>query len=562
VTRANASGAVARIQGLDARYLLVLVNGERVAGRVDGAIDLSRFALEDVQRIEIVRGPSSALYGADAIGGVVNLITRRALRPWEGTVHLRHGALDTFDATGRGAMRRGAWGVSLSGGYHRRDAFDLNPSDAATDGSAIESGEASAHAAWHLGTTFTLTSRADWFMRNQRAVDTSVGGAIFDRRNLTESFAFALAAALTLGAERDTKLRLSLWYTRYRDQFLRDQRGDDALDQYQQTHNQIANVSLQVDQAVGTRHQVTLGIEGYFEGLDADRLRNTPSLRQRVAFYAQDQWTLLVRPRLVFVPGFRYDTDSQFGSANTPKVQLRFDPRPGLAVRASFGMGFRAPSFQELYLFFENPSAAYLVEGNPTLSPERSRALNVGVEWRATRAIWTSLNLFRNDIDGLIVATTTGPGREATRYRYQNLDAAWTMGLELTARLRPLPSVTIDLGYTLTATRDVAAARPLEGRALHRGNVGVQFRHAHTGTMLSGRLAVVGPRPFYSIASRDEAPTYASLDLRLSYAPRRALSVFVGCDNVFDVGDSDVLRLTPRTLYVGVTLQPPEETPR
>jgi outer membrane receptor for ferrienterochelin and colicins len=554
VTRANASGANVRLQGLDPQYVLILVNGERVGGRVNGAVDLTRFPLEDIQRIEIVRGPSSALYGADAIGGVINLVTRRASRPWEAELHARQGAYDTVDATARAATLRGPVSLDLAGGYHRRDAFDLDPRDAATSGGAFDAGNASVRLDWRPSSRATLGARAEWFLRGQRAVDTGPGGAVFDRRNLTET----LSAALTASVQADdaTRVRASLWYTLYRDQYLSDQRGSDELDQYQQTRNHIANASVQVDRAFGERHLATVGAEGYFERLDADRLRNGAGQRYRAAVFVQDQWAVLDRPALVVVPGVRVDVDSQFGVAPTPKVQVRLDPRPGLALRFSFGVGFRAPTFQELLLTFENPTANYLVTGNPDLRPETSRSFNAGAEWRAARALWLSLNLYRNDIDGLIsTVADVGPPGAPTRYRYRNIASAWTMGAELSARLRPADGVVVDVGYTLTATRDEALDRPLEGRALHRGNVGLQLRHAATGFEASGRVAVVGPRPFYDTPGVPEAPPYASLDLRAAWSRWRSLTVFLGCDNVLDAGDPQVLRLPPRTLYAGVTLR-------
>ncbi len=556
VNRANASGANVRIQGLDPQYVLILVDGERLAGRVNGAIDLTRIPLDDVQRIEIVRGPSSALYGADALGGVINLITRRAARPLELEAHARGGTLGTLDAHGRAALQRGPLNLSLTAGHHRRDAFDLAPETPATDGGAFVTTDASTRAAWRVNERLSLVGTAAWLRRDQRAIDDGPGGAVYDRRNLTETASASLTPTLRLGD--DAQLRLGLWFSQYRDQFLRDQRGSDALDQYQQTVDRVANASLQLDASPHARHRVTVGLEGFFEQLDADRLRNGTGRRVRAALYAQDQWTLLDGAvPVTLVPGVRLDVDSQFGAAPTPKLQLRLDPRPGLALRVSYGWGFRAPSFQELLLLFENPSAGYLVEGNTALRSETSRAVNASVEWRASRTLWLSTNLYRNDIDDLIdtvVVAPSAPG-ESTRYRYQNVARAWTMGAELSARLRPVEGVVIDLGYTLTATRDLANQRPLEGRALHRGTVGVQLRHAHTGLELTTRAAFVGARPFYSVPGVSEAPPYASVDARAAWTWQRTLTLFVGCDNALDAGDAQVLRLPPRTFYAGLTLR-------
>lgn len=558
VNRSNISGASLRIQGLDPQYVLILVNGERVGGRVNGAVDLSRIPVGDIQRVEIVRGPSSALYGADAIGGVVNVITRRPVLPWEGEAHARYGMLDTVDTSVRGAMVRGPVSASVTAGYRHRDSFDLDPSSVATNGSGYDSGTAAGRFEWRPRPSFSLVVSGDWLMRHQRGVDGGAEGAVYDRQNLTETFSVSVAPEYRFGPRLASRVRAGAWFTSYRDQYSLDQRGSNALDQFQETRNRIGQLSLQVDHDLGRGHLLTVGAEGYYESLAADRLSSGQGDRQRGAVFLQDQWTLRATlPRLVIVPGVRLDVDSQFGAAPTPKLQVRFDPHRTVALRATYGWGFRAPSFQELLLLFENPGVGYVVAGNPGLRAETSRSVNLSVEWRPKGWLWLSANLFRNDIDDLIdtVLVPRANPAEAQRYTYRNISSAWTMGSELSLRLRPRAGVVFDVGYTLMATRDLTNARPLEGRARHRVNLGMQLRHARSGLELSSRAAVVGPRRFYPETGPEMAAPYVSLDVRAAWSWSRHGQVFVACDNVLDAGDPRFLLVPPRVAYVGVTLR-------
>ena len=556
VNRSNISGSNLRIQGLDPQYVLILVDGERAAGRVNGGVDLTRFNLENVDRVEIVRGPSSALYGADALGGVVNIITRPARRRLEAEGHARYGTLNTVDATGRVAARRGAWSGAVTGGFHRRDAFDLNPADPATTGSNQNAFTGSLRGEWEPSRRVRLITTAEYFQRRSEAVDGGAGGAVFDRQNLTETASASLSLRSRLCDDHNTALRVTAWYTLFRDQSLRDQRGADVLDAYNETRNHIGQLSAQLDREFNRRHVLTVGAEGYAEFLTAERLESGSALRGRASVYAQHQWTVTTGRPLVVVPGVRLDLDTQFGLAPTPKLQVRFDPHRALALRASYGWGFRAPSFQELYLFFENPSAGYLVEGNTSLRPERSQAVNVGFEWRPARELWLSVNLYRNDVEDLINTVIVGGSQgESTRYTYRNVDRAWTMGVEASARLRPTRGLTVDLGYTFTATRDVTLDRALEGRALHRWNAGVTWRHARSGVELSTRLAVVGSRPYYPTTGDVVAPPYASWDLRVAKRIGQHVTAFVGCDNLLSAGDADRLLIPPRVAYAGATVR-------
>ena len=102
-------GSGVQLQGLDAKYVLVLVDGARIPGRIGGAIDLERISVENIERIEIVKGPSSALYGSDSLGGVVNIITRSSQKPLLAETHLTYGSFNALDLSGQAGIRRDDW---------------------------------------------------------------------------------------------------------------------------------------------------------------------------------------------------------------------------------------------------------------------------------------------------------------------------------------------------------------------------------------------------------------------------------------------------------------------
>ncbi len=556
VQRSSAFGASLRVQGLDPQYALVLVDGQRVAGRVNGAVDLTRFLTEDIERVEIVRGPSSALYGSDALGAVVNIIPRRTRRAWEAELRGRYGSFDSVDASARGATTRGPVAVTAVAGYHRRNAFDLDPSDLATTGAAFDALSAAARAEWRPDPAWLVATGVEYFFRDQRAIDSGAGGAVLDRFNRTETISVPLSMSYRWGPQRRSRVRASLWLSYYRDQFLRDQRGGDALDQSQDNRNIVAQADAQLDLAISPDRAISVGLDGMFEWQQSDRLMGQTAQRARLAIYYQDELTLLRAPRLSLIPGARLDVDSQFGLAPTPKLQARFDPHRALSLRLSYGWGFRAPSFQELNLLFENSSAGYVVAGNPALRPERSRSVDLGLELRPHSRVTLSCNLFRNDLEDLISAVSDAArSGDAQLFSYQNIARAWTMGVESSARVRATSWLTVDASYTLTATEDQTLARPLEGRALHRATLALTARHIETGVEASTRAAIVGPRPFYPATGAIEMPAYASIDARVAWTFRRWLQLFAGADNLTDAGDARYLPVQPRTFYGGAALR-------
>lgn len=552
------AGSGPELQGLDSSYTLVLVDGQRAIGRIGGVIDLRRYPLEDIERIEIVRGASSALYGADALAGVINIITRRSRRALEAQAEAGYGDRHRVDLSGRVGASGGAGWSSLSGALHRVDAYDLDPSDVTTSGSEIEQYEAALRAGRRIGEALELAAHADYRYRAQDGVDESGGGAVLDRRNRTEEATFSLRPEWTPSAE--TKLSLRAGYSYFRDQFMLDQRQGVALDEYQDTREQLAQGGAQLDTWLHPSHFTSVGVEGLYEHLRSERLASGRGDRQRGAIYAQDEWTLLEGPLLVLLPGARLDIDSDFGAYATPRLALRFDPTSALTLRASAGLGFRAPDFREQLLFFENPGAGYVVVGNPDLEPERSRNVTLGAELHPLREVWLSVSLFRNDLSDMISTEieSTGDAAAATRFRYENVRSAYTQGVEANLRLHPLGGLRLDFGYSFIDTKDEDLDRPLSGRPRHRATLALTHREPSIGFETVWRAALIGERTFYEDTDGDgseeprNADGYASVDLRVAQHVAFGASAFLLAENVLDAGDPELSPLPPRSFTVGL----------
>ncbi len=549
------TGAGPQLQGLPSDYTLILVDGVRVPGRVNGVIDLGRFASENIERVEIVRGAGSALYGSDAIAGVINIITRKADRPLELTGSASLGPYGRMDVTGGVGTEQRGWSARVSGGRHASDGYDLNPSDAATTQSAFEQYDVAQRSEIIAGHGFKIGSTTEYVRRDRQGVDLGAGGAVFDRNNLTQTVQVGLTPELRFG---ENKLALRGSYGAFRDEFELDQRLSDALDERQDTREQLVQLGAQLDTLLAT-HLLTAGAEGSFETLSTERL-NARGERSRLGLYAQDEWTLLEGPLLVFLPGVRLDVDSQFGVAPTPRAALRFDPVEEVTLRASYGWGFKAPDFRELYLLFENPSAGYLVEGNTELSPERSQNIGASVEVRPHRSVWLSLQGFYNFLEDridtvLTPATDVGP----QRFRYRNVSSAISRGVMASLSVSPLAGLKLDLGYELTDARTTGGGdRRLSGLPAQRATAGLRYRAPSIGFETTWRGSFVGTRPFYQDVDGDgdeeqrDAYGYASVDVRVAQRIGYGFTSYLMGENLFDAGDAEFLALQPRTFSGGL----------
>lgn len=589
-------GQSAELRGLDSSYVLVLVDGMRVAGRTDGAVDLSRFSAADIEQIEIVKGPASALYGADALAGVVHIRTRKAKRPWEitldatggsralsdtepatevdldGLAPVMHQGLDRLDLNAGLGLNRERLTTRGTASLRTRAPYDLDASDIDSNGSAWREWGLGQTGELRLSEAARLGGQVGYRRRESRGIDPGVGGAVYNQINLVEDFQAGLTPDWVL--ER-TRVRVGGRYAHYRDQFLQDQRGSDALDTYTDSREHLGELELQVDRVLGEQHLLTGGLDGLYESLHSDRLEIEGGLatRQRGALFLQDEWTALREPtgrRLVVLPGARLDLDTQFGVHATPKLAVRFDPRAGLALRATGGAGYRAPDFKELYLLFENPTAGYKVEGNPDLQPETSWSGELSANWEPRADLRLGLSGYWNEIDNLIEPELVADDDEAdgvAPYRMSNVAQAFTRGLDLSAGYRVRQRWIVDASYNLLDTRDRSLDLPLEGRAPHRVTLEATALSLAAGLDLTLRGAWSSAAPYYDeLEGTTYSLLYADPTTLLGARVGRRFgadwTAFLGVDNLLDQGDATYNRLEPRLVYLGLSTRlGPQEGP-
>lgn len=558
-------GTSVRTQGLDSRYLLILVDGLPMIGRIDGAIDTDRLSVDDIERIEVVKGPSSALYGSDALSGVVNIVTRDADRPLSSEGTATYGSRNRMDATATAAARQelGGWrfGSRVTLGMRRTDGFDLDPATRGTDGAKERSGDLALRVGAVRG-PWRVAVGGDYLRQDLRSLDSNEAtGAIYDHRTLSESGSGSVAA--TYRPRDDTTIAATLRHSRFRDQYLHDMRHDPAFT-YEPTDEDMTRASLIGTTLLTIAHRVTAGIDGSHEELSTVRLSEDGS-RQRLGIYAQDEWLVLSSPQIVVAPGARLDLDSQFGVYATPKLTARWDPTEELIVRAGGGLGYRAPDFRQLYLQFENPEVGYQVIGNPDLEPETSIGGNVSAELEATPTLTLAATGFWNEIDNLITILPVDPGEQPVPpdpdnpvlagYQYVNVASARTRGVELHASLRVARRLTASASYTFTDTLDRETDHAISDRARHRGAFEVRARPIDRLT-LSAHADLVGERPFFiddeERTEVERADRYAWIGACAEVSIGDNTSLHAGVENLADAGDREFLPIAPRAFYFGV----------
>ncbi|MEN0062697.1 MAG: TonB-dependent receptor [Myxococcota bacterium] len=555
-------GATVRLRGLEADHTLILVDGQRVVGRKDGTFDLSRISIDAIERIEIVKGASSALYGSEALGGVINIITRKQKDDLSGNVSVRGGVASGVspergvpfagDLSGGVGSSKGAWSFRLDAGWHGNQPFDLDEANVATNGNGNRQGNVAARIGLDAGNNVDVFIRGSYSAVDSSGIDQRQA-AILDRRNLTEDGIALFGVDATIGTS--TRWNTTLGLSTFRDQFILDQREASGLDNYEETRELLGQLTSQLIHVFPT-NVFTVGFEGFTSQLTAPtRIGGEVGSRQRGALFAQDEWTIGKSPRLVLVPGVRADLDSWFGGAIAPSVTLRFDPVKSLIIRASAGRGWRAPGFRELLLQFSNPSVGYQVVGNEDLQPESSISVQASVEWAPTDAFALSVQAHRDRVTNLIQVVPIQQDAGGLLFGYDNVNNALTQGIETTADWEPAEWLGLQGTFTFLDARDLDDNSVLPNRARLRGTASVEVG---TGPSLRVRGVAVGSR---NVGLQTEfnpdnpnlqnAPPYVLLDARGQWPLADAWTIFAGAENLTNAGDPLFLPTPPRLVYAG-----------
>lgn len=520
-------GRNVRLQGLDPKYVLILVNGQRIAGRVNDAIDLSRIKAEEIERIEIVKGATSALYGSDAMAGVINIITRESASPLEfdgsilyGSGRRKHFGSGNETSASAFAGTAGEFVTNqLTAGWHRSDGYDLTPLSKktkiteaigpslplfnadeitllkGTTGPAFRDLNLEDRAEFHFSPEVHLGTGISYRYLDEDRKDALPPRQILSRRNETHEFSASIAPRFELSS--DTTLRMSYYNTRYLDRLTQDQEGSTELDKQETQDDRLQEIRMQIDRKFGSAHLLSIGSDFLVEEFISERISGRYAYKQRAAIFLQDEWKPIADVSWTLLPGVRQELDSQFGSQTTPKLQTRVDAGSNLRFRAGAGAGFRAPSFKDLYLNFQNPGVGYQVRGNPALRPERSSSYNLGMEYEARPWLHITLGLFYNRITNLIDFTRLAGLSDLTTFQPANIKEAYTGGIESMVEAELPLGFNAALGYTGTKTEDLSQHIPLQGRSIHRGTYRLGYFNMRSGLGFSIQGSVHGAQAFW-----------------------------------------------------------------
>ena len=549
-----------QLQGLDSEYVLILVDGEPQVGRIAGKLDMARLAVENVERIEIVKGATSSLFGNAALGGVINIITRKATLPFSVQVSQSFEQNNRLDSRGTVGLQRDKLNALLTLSRNRRSPIDLDTSDLTTtiDGYANVTG--SARAEYQLTPTTNLVFSGQYFMQDQEGISEN-GPATFDKLGDIENFSGNLGIEHKFSSTpRMPAILLTgkLYATRYDDESTVINRETAETSSRNLNIQDLVKGEVQFDTTLWEKHRLTLGGEVISENLQSQRITGGERGILTNSLFVQNEF----RPisAFAFVIGGRLDNHSEFGTHFSPKLSTMYRVTDNLRVRASYGQGFRAPDFKNLYLNFTNVTSGYQVLGNPSLQPESSHNWNLGLEYEVFNGLLGRVHIYRNDLYNLIEAERVGKSAAGgSKFQYHNISEAFTEGVDIEAVIGSISGFTSAIGYAYLSGADKTTGLQLLNRSTHSGTLKLAYLHSNSGFQvdLCGRYAsrwgffddgdkVLEPEEF--------APSYWVWNIRVSKTLFKIFKASIGCNNIFNFQIPTFYTFVGRSFYGGLSL--------
>ena len=526
------------LRGLEGKHTLTLIDGRRISASDDvvGHSDYQYgwLPMAAVQRVEIIRGPLSALYGSEALGGVINLITKKPKDRWMASIGLS-GATGLDSDTAADALRTSVYAAGPLG-----EQFNLAiNAEKSYQGSTVLP-EDRAQSEIEGNRTRSLGLTASWQPVAGHEVEFGVQDGLEKRDsddiNRTPTY---YHNRYELDRTQKHASWNADWGNGWRSQ-LRAYRSDISIRNFRD--NGVAATRPQdmrdsvVDGHASTRwgsHQITVGGEWRKEELVNAGLKNGQDEATHKALFVQDEFAL--GQNLMATLGLRGDHHEIFGSEVSPRAYLVWEASPNLVVKGGYGHAFKAPTLKQISPNYVGAEGPHTFAGNANIQPESSNSFEVGADWQAAPGWTLRATVFNTEVKDLITYRLLRTEGTRRFYQYDNVDAARIRGLEAGVVWDISRAWSWSNDLTLLNTRDKTTGKRLADRPSSSLTSRLEWKNA------SGWSARVGGEFIGSQTATDgvKLPSYAlwsaSVGKQMALDGQRKLVLRAGLENIGNV---------------------------
>ena len=553
-------GNQSSLRGMNTNQTLILIDGRRVrtenTSETQNYYELQRVNMDNVERVEIVRGAVSSLYGSEALGGVINIITKKPGKA---------GGSVSADWTSRqkdlgfrydlGKQGKWAWSVNgkvsdirqrmngaASNQYGKKYFFGL---DGRMD----------------VDKNKKLDFFVDYLNEDLYMIDSATAGTDYDHQRVSTGVKYS-------GKDRQGDYEMQFYYTYFdKDQRTRN-RNTNALTSFDDMtfNSYVADGKRTFN--VGDKHILTVGGEYRQEDYESSRIKDGSGKSVTLegitnnmskvsmdygALYLQDEY--MVNNKWLLIPSLRWDHNSKFGDEVTGKLGTTYKLSKNARFKANVGTAYRAPTASELYFNWKHTPTAFItvnITGNPDLKPEKSLNFDLGFEGEYKNTSG-KITYFHNKVDDLINLNTTytlGVGGMVANATYENVDNATIQGLEVETKQKLGNFFTLRGTYTYLDARDDKTNALLTGRARHKTSLQLMYsdaKHGWDATLWNDWLTGYE----YTSGGANQNTGASIMNFVVNKKFSNGLSAYFGINNLTDVSN-DVLYYEGRIWRGGV----------
>ncbi len=590
------------MQGLDARHVLFLMDGERMTGDMAGNLDYERFNLHAIERVEIVKGASSTLYGTRAAGAVINLITKKTTKPFEIQAGARYGMMNERNYDNPSTKdymymfeknvdkpNLQAW---ISSGFHHKkitgqtdlwygssDAFNLYQ-----DGKDEKLYTMEANPILNRDTLVIaenmrpplgiegnehVSASQKLYFDFSKNVEIQLYGTFFHMNtyDMIKDLAYTFSNDMMCGAKAKVNVKdLFTIETKIHNDFYNRSKRHERRDEVNKVYeSRIFQPKCILSSKHFKRHSLIAGWEYISDDLTSDRfIYNTMATRslRETEFYAQDEWQANEKWMLSF--GMRGNVSKAFAIADLyrmyamPKFAVKHNFSETYCMRANYSLNYRNPSIKELFFNWDN-LGMFQIKGNENLLAERSQYISLGGEYNNDKLFLSATaytNTFRNKIEGIWRVYDM-----QYNFEYENLYRQILTGIDILSKWNINDHFTLNASYSfvnisksdglqLSATSPSAATGSLEYK-LKKNKYALTAVLSATASGkkrfdVQDRLYLADEGTSYDAYYRVTLPGYAMANIATTHSFNNRLRLTVGCDNIFNY--------KPKTLGSGITV--------
>jgi outer membrane receptor for ferrienterochelin and colicins len=561
----TAMGSNIQLNGLGNRYILVLVNGKKLAGDVSGNTDLARINLKNVKQIEILKGAASSLYGSEAIGGVINIITDTPEEAVSVSSNTRYSGYGQFTQSVNATFQSDKFVSSTAYQRNQADGWQLSTQEILKDKSVVDTDKKA------VNKFFSDVLSQEFTYKPVKDFSVYVQGSLFDKKfqRSIKSYNFDMKYddySWSSGAKYLWKDKGIFLLDVYADNFdyskvYTVQSGNFQVDDKEKVRSQkYYDMHLKSILYLSNQHRLTLGAQYQIDYVHSktDVIDGSKDIYTR-SLYAQDEIKLL-DDKLQIVPGIRYIYHETFESKLTPKLSVLYALKH-FNFRGSYSLGFRAPDLKELYN--NNLSGTTLSIGDQNLKPETSSYFSLNTEY-IHRFFSVSVTAYTNQIKDMInskiITETLTPDEISEgikkKQQFANLSEARVRGIETNLNAYFGENFSLGAGYSYVDSKDYDTGTPLPRVSKHTGNFNIGWEKTwgifHSYINMNGRIQ---SRKYYEDG---ETPPFSLFNLTTRHR-MKSFNGFVpevgfGVENIFNYIDDRPFGVNYATLSPGRTI--------